>query len=277
MNIPKITLAYFSPTHTSYKVAQAVADGVGPKVSKVEMDATFSDAEPHEFEKDELLIVSVPVYGGAVAPIALQRLKHLKGCGNPAVVITVYGNRDFGKAPVELTEFLKERNFVTIAAGAFVGEHSYSTDETPIAVGRPDAADLNEARKWGEEIKRKLSQDNQPKAADPTLLKCPKSGWHNLIPFIWFVYNFKREMKKHPVVIVPEVNADLCNGCGLCARECPTGAIPMDDLQHTDAAKCIKCARCVKNCPRKARKLNTPFGPKLSKYFKKPKNNVTVL
>ena len=54
------------------------------------------------------------------------RLREIRGEGTPAVVLAVYGNRSFGTAVAELASFVAGRGFVPVAAGAFVGEHSYS-------------------------------------------------------------------------------------------------------------------------------------------------------
>lgn len=277
MTTNKIILSYFSPTHTSRRVAEAIAEGTGLDVSSNRLDTTHGSAERSTLTDDELLIVSVPVYGGAVAPLALKRLEGIHGEGTPAIAVAVYGNRAFEKAPAELAEFLRQRGFVVIAAAAFVGEHSYSTEATPIAAGRPNADDLDEARSFGRAVAKKLEHSARLEAIDATQLKQPASGWLNMLRFVSFVIGYRRRAKKNPVKIVPTVDTSLCNSCGRCARECPTGAISTDNPQQIDAAKCIKCAACVKCCPKGARSLATPFAPVLSKNFKSPKPNVTLL
>lgn len=276
MENKKIVIAAFSPTRTSLKVARAVAEGLERPAEVCELDATYRAAEACTLSGADLLLASVPVYGGAVAPLALERLKALSGNGTPAVVIAVYGNRAFGHAPQELARFLTERGFKVIAAAAFVGEHSYSTELTPIAPARPNAADLEDARRLGRAIARKLQQPH-PQAVDAARLPQPKSGWLNMLRFVAFVLGHRRRMKKHPVPVLPQTDAARCTRCGLCAGLCPTGAIAADAPEQTDPSRCIRCAACVKGCKRHARTLQTPFARPLSRNFKKQKNNVTLL
>ncbi|MCI8506656.1 MAG: 4Fe-4S binding protein [Lachnospiraceae bacterium] len=47
-----------------------------------------------------------------------------------------------------------------------------------------------------------------------------------------------------------------CIRCGLCAKECPAGAIPVEEPSKTDAKACISCMRCIEICPRKARSVS---------------------
>lgn len=54
------------------------------------------------------------------------------------------------------------------------------------------------------------------------------------------------------VPLKPVVNKH-CTSCDLCARECPVGAISLDNPKSTDNKKCISCMHCVAICPNKAR------------------------
>ncbi len=45
---------------------------------------------------------------------------------------------------------------------------------------------------------------------------------------------------------------DTCNGCGLCARNCPAHTISLKDGKPVWAKKCFQCLRCINECPQRA-------------------------
>ncbi len=44
------------------------------------------------------------------------------------------------------------------------------------------------------------------------------------------------------------ISKDICKGCGVCERECPTGAINSKE-KELDNERCIRCMRCIAVCP----------------------------
>ena len=105
-----------------------------------------------------LAIIVVPVYGGRVAPLAMERLQNIRGLDTPTVLVVVYGNRAYEKALMELDAFALPHGLKVIAGATFIGEHSYSTDEHPIAAGRPNDSDLALATEFGKKIIEKIKR-----------------------------------------------------------------------------------------------------------------------
>ena len=264
---------YFSATGTSKKVALAISQSIATEF--VVEDITFQSSQNTTYATNDLLCVAVPVYGGGVAPVALKRLEAIRGNNTPAVVVVVYGNRNFEHAAVQMSDFLAERGFITIAVAAFVGEHSYSTEQYPIAVGRPAEGDINDAKHLGQLVKEKLATGIE--SVDVSALQCPDSGEENVKAFVEFVKGYQAEQAKNPIKLLPITDEDRCVMCGVCVDVCPMGAIDRENVSVVDSTLCIKCCACVKECPKEAKTLNSPFAPMLSKYFSQSKPNVWLV
>lgn len=101
MRVKNIQPVYFSPTHTSAKIVTAIAEGTDIIVNK-EIDLTYPCADQKVISTDSLAIIGVPTYAGRVAPTALERLQKIKGDNTPAIIVVLYGNRDYEDALLEL-------------------------------------------------------------------------------------------------------------------------------------------------------------------------------
>lgn len=279
------------------------ADSKEDAGSVTTVDLTHPSPAAVAVSRDTVAVIAVPVYGGKVATTARKRLEAVHGNGTPVVLIVLYGNRAFEGALVELSEIAATQGFIPIAAAAFVGEHSYSTDRYPIAVGRPDASDLAEAVAFGRRTGERLGSgatlpaagtDRPSKSAgkmatgtdhaartegeitaiDVREIAHPASGFWPMLRFIRFVLGYRRRQKRRPVVYLPAADPARCIHCGRCATLCPVAAIAAGDEEHTDPTRCIRCCACVKGCPVHARTFETPFAAALSRNFRRQKPNV---
>lgn len=265
---------FFSPTGTSEKIARAVSRGYGADRNEV-IDLT-REGTKLKIGPSSLAVIAVPVYGGRVAPVALERLTSVSGCRTPVVLIALYGNRAYEKTLEQLAAFVSERGFIPIAVAAFVGEHSYSTAEYPIAAGRPDLSDIDRAVAFGRMVRERSDRmdENDLKPVDLSKLKHPRNSFLSTIRFIRFVLGWRRKQKKRKTAVLPVTDPDRCLHCGRCVSLCPVQAITEGDELHTDPGLCIKCCACVKGCRSHARTLTSPFAPVLSACFSKPKRPV---
>lgn len=256
MNFGAVRLVFFSPTGTTGKVLNAIAEGLEAE-SINQTDLTPPQAEtlsPIEI-RDELLLLGVPVYEGRVPKTALARLKRIKAEKTPAVMVVVYGNRDFDDALIELNDFVLELGCLPLAAGAFIGEHSFANENRPMANGRPDAQDLDAARDFGARIRAKLIG---LESIDEASLITPPG---------------ERPYKEIDRSALEDRSATTrkedCILCGDCAQLCPVGAITIEDAVKTDNMACILCNACVKNCPTGARVVDDPMINKIANWVSK--------
>jgi ferredoxin len=191
---------------------------------------------------DELVIIGAPVYGGRVPVDAIKRLKNLKADNTLAVLVVVYGNREFEDALLELKNLSIELGFHPVAGAAFIGEHSFATEDVPIANGRPDRQDAQRAMDFGAGIKDKIAALKSPDVQ--TDLEFPGS----------FPYEAGGA---RPMAVAPVTLEDTCTVCGTCASVCPTAAISVNGSVATEIKLCIRCCACIKNCPEGARVIES--------------------
>lgn len=230
-------LIYFSPTGTTRTTIAAIARGLEAK-KIIHYDGTLPNVHLETVLTDGVAIIGAPVYAGRMPELCLQRLQAITAKHLPCVLVALYGNRAYEDALVELRDFAVSKGFNVVAAGAFIGEHSYSTPHCPIAAGRPDAEDLALAERFGRQVAAKIENG----CFDPPEIKGD-------VPY--------REGVQFGGT-APESDRGRCILCGRCAEVCPTGAIQLSDRVITEAGMCVMCCACVKTCAVNARSFNHP-------------------
>ncbi|MDO4288430.1 MAG: 4Fe-4S binding protein [Eubacterium sp.] len=228
MKIKKVIQGYFSPTGTAEQVVRCLCERMGALTE--DCDLLPKVFEGASFDREELLVLGVPVFGGRVPSVAAERIARLSGDHTPAVAVAAYGNRAYEDTLAELQDLLQSRGFVVVAAVAAVTEHSIVRE---IASGQPDDQSCEVLRGFGEKIAAMLGGKESPISVEN-------------IPG-------DRPYKDYKVLpVTPETSAD-CVACGDCASVCPVGAIDAGDPSSTDAEICISCMACIARCPQGAR------------------------
>ncbi len=242
-------LICFSPTRSSHLIGEKIMYGIGSERTD-KTDLTYEGLRKPLRIRNEIVVIAVPVYGGRVAATALERMELVRGEQTPAVLVVVYGNRDYDDALLELKDWSVSHGFCPIAAGAFIGEHSYSREHFPIAAHRPDGQDLTEAVDFGRKIRH--------------LVETGAEGWGELV--VKGNYPYKVNGPKTPQT--PQTDQAVCTLCGFCSEICPVQAISVQEERIVSSAEaCIKCCACVKQCPVHARIFNTPYTEMLFQKF----------
>ena len=237
MKIRSLKLVCFSPTGTTRAILQGIARGVGMPAELVDVTTPNARNAPFVANRDDLLLLGVPVYMGRVPDLLADWLGGLDLRRTPTACVIVYGNRAYENALRELTDVVAARGGFPFAAAAFIGEHSFSSTELPASKGRPDASDLNLAEGFGRRIAAEL---RSVAGFEPgSELSVPGSFPYGGITKLWDVDFIQVD--------------ERCSQCGACAVQCPTGAIDPGNSAAIDTAKCVTCCACIKSCPQQAR------------------------
>lgn len=217
---------FFSPSDTTRKYAKAMTDAYGGESQLIDLTHGSCEIESELIDGDTVLLIS-PVYAGRIPAMAADLFRQIDGHGMRAIVAVVYGNRDYDDALLELADIAVNDGFDVIAAGAFIAQHCIFPK---VANGRPDASDLAVAADFMERAKESDKLD------------------------ISTIKGNRPYKKPGAVPLQPQTDENECRSCGVCARECPTGAIDPVTLA-TDKNKCITCCRCIAVCDSHARKF----------------------
>lgn len=243
MKLEKIWAVYFSGTGTTRRTVERIAGGIASRLNLSAESVDFSRPAVRQetlcFGEKDLVVFGTPVYAGRVPNVLLPFLRErIVGGGALAVPVVLFGNRNYDDALIELRNILAADGMHPIAAGAFVGEHSFSR---VLGADRPNAED----EALMDEFAARVAALAAGLDAAPVKSVAVR-GQEPLRP-----YYTPRDRAGNPINILkvkPKTDLSRCGGCGLCADLCPMGSIDPADVSAVRGI-CIKCCACVKGCP----------------------------
>lgn len=243
MKLEKIWAVYFSGTGTTRRTVERIAGGIASRLNLPAESVDFSRPAVRQetlgFGEKDLVVFGTPVYAGRVPNVLLPFLQErIVGGGALAVPVVLFGNRNYDDALIELRNILAADGMHPIAAGAFVGEHSFSR---VLGADRPNAED----EALMDEFAARVAELAAGLDAAPVKSAAVR-GQEPLRP-----YYTPRDRAGNPINILkvkPKTDLSRCGGCGLCADLCPMGSIDPADVSAVRGI-CIKCCACVKGCP----------------------------
>lgn len=244
----KVSVVYFSPTGNSKKYSTLLAEKIALPFEEFDFTKKENRKKEVVFSEKDVVVFAAPVYAGRLPNIDL--FENVKGNGAYAVCIVTYGNREYEDALIELKNICEQRGFRVVAAAAFIGEHTYSEQ---IGANRPNNDDRLKIDQLAEYIKNGIEKQGFKED------KLEVKGNENYRDYT-------------EISFAPQPN-EKCISCGMCARNCPMGAIDEKTLL-ADSKKCISCFACVKGCAKQARQTNNAFFAKLVEQLEQNLKNV---
>lgn len=223
---------YFSATGNSRHAAKRIAEATGDRAIPI-TDCLKNDQYNFIADKNETVGFISPVYnfGLPVTVIDFINKLNLNGGGYIFTLVTCGGSS--GGASKMIKSLLKEKGIIPYA------QYSVRMPDTWTPV-----YDLSD-KEMVDETNRKADVK-----LDRTINKIVRKAKGNFdsrrIPFGDKFYGGYEEMRKTSTL---SVSSD-CIGCGLCAEQCPTEAI---EIQNGNPVwvrdKCAMCLGCLHRCP----------------------------
>lgn len=200
------------------------------------LDAQAIPLEKADKQAERMLLV-FPVYCQNIPGPVVQFLKDTNS--KYAALLAAYGGISYGNV---LQEAQKIFSGTVVAAAYFPTGHSYRKDES--------MGDLN---------KLLPLLEKQESTAGIEIPKASKNIFADFAPAL------------RSRISVRLIHSANCNGCNVCAAQCPMGAIKNGKPDH----RCIRCLRCVRSCPNGA--LSFHIRPVLKRYLhRRPKNDIKL-
>jgi flavodoxin/Pyruvate/2-oxoacid:ferredoxin oxidoreductase delta subunit len=241
-----IALVYFSQTGQTLKIAEAMAEGLRERKHNVKILA-MQKARPADIQKCDLLGVGSPCFESQAPAPVLDWIGQWPVLSDKPVFVFATSGGAPGRVLYDLTGKLRGRGARVI--GGFMSRGTVH-HPAPCLIGRlpnrPNAEDMTQARTFAYAVDKHIqsgSNGTMPQSR-PDALK-PAWGYFHLISLVTKPFLLRMVLPK------PKPDKNLCNKCGLCAKECPVNSITLTPYPVTDN-HCIRCYHCQNICPEKA-------------------------
>jgi len=238
LRIKTVKIAYFSGTGSTARVADAFENELircGLSVIRSEIRG----GNLHSDENEDLLILLFPVHAFNSPRIVYQWIDSLSGARQiPVAVISVSGGGEISpNTACRLSSIrrLEKKNYRVIYEKMMVMPSNWVMRTDDGLAIRLLRVLPSKVERIVDDLLRGVERRIKPKLIDRVFSRIgemEKTG----------ARFFGRNLR---------VN-DTCNGCGWCAKNCPSNNITMLDNKPVFGEDCILCLKCIYGCPKQA-------------------------
>jgi ferredoxin len=241
----KIELRYFTGTGNSWKVLDTCREVFGEAGHQVHISKL--DPMEKKIEGVDLIGFAFPVYAFGMPRIVLKYLRSLKSFNNKQNIFFIFTAGDAngaGLGTLRCARILKRKNCDLIYSDVIKMPNNWIPFSTILTMD--ENTTIIEA---GVERSKQIATNilnNKTELFDykkqPWFFKSP-SNIINIMFRNFGLYGLKSMFKLYP----------SCNGCGICAKACPTHTIIMvNGKPKWSGTTCEQCMRCIHICPQES-------------------------
>jgi ferredoxin len=238
----KFDLRYFTGTGNSLKILKTCAEEFS-KQHQVNIAAITKEKQIPQ--NTDIVVFCFPVYAFGIPRICKKYLKNLNKFNSPkkAVILITAGDADeSGFSVKECEKILQTKNCTIIYSSVFEMPINWTVSMNPPAKEEAETIIRNgveKAKNVANEILNGINKYHK--------FNIPKRyGSIGLYKDYWLFKLGVRNLWKMFKVY------ESCNGCGICAKSCPTQSIAVINKNPIWKSTCEQCMRCVNVCPSKA-------------------------
>jgi len=228
-------ILYFSATGNSLLVARAIQDATGDELISLR---DYIKNNMMEIKSERPVVIVCPIHVWEVPRFIQRYLSKVTFVGTDEIYYVVTCRREAGNSETTLKKFCDRRGWKLRGIGVVKMPFNYIM-----------AGDVDEPLRAKQIIQESIAniKDIAEKIAknEDVQFVAGRTGYKvtmfNQLYRTYYV-NAGRFM----------VDKKACDGCGLCAQDCPAGTIVIKNGRPAWKYACTHCSSCINNCPKRA-------------------------